>query len=73
MGRPSLQQVADAILCSARLGENDAEFDARLAGLSRLSDEDLAAMGILPRAKEPVPSLSKVTKLMKLTTPRIHS
>ncbi|MEO6436638.1 MAG: hypothetical protein ABIP55_12880 [Tepidisphaeraceae bacterium] len=48
MGRPSKLQVADAIIYSARNGENDAEFDERFAGLSRQSDEELAAMGIPP-------------------------
>jgi hypothetical protein len=48
MGRPSLMQIAEAIHESARRGESAAAFDARYAGLSRLSDEELAAMGIVP-------------------------
>jgi len=73
MGRPSTRQVAEAIVDSARNGESIAEFDARLAGLSRLSDEELAAIGITPRAvpeTQGVPKRAKVTKLTKLTTPR---
>ena len=50
MGRPSALQIAEAIIHSARSGESDAEFDARLAGLYRLSDAELAAMGIFPRS-----------------------
>ena len=48
MGRPSLLQIAEAIIFSARSDESDAEFDARYAGLSRMSDEEIAAMGIHP-------------------------
>lgn len=66
MGRPSTRRV-DAIMFSARFGESEAEFDARVDGLSRLSDEELAAMGITARAK------TKAPKLTKLTTPRIRS
>ena len=69
MGRPSTRQVAEAIVQSARTGESDAEFDVRYAGLSRLSDDELAAMGITPR---PEVGTSKFPKLTKLTTPRIR-
>ena len=48
MGKPSKQQIADAVIHSVRIGESDAEFDARIAGLGRLSDEELAEMGIFP-------------------------
>jgi hypothetical protein len=48
VGKPSTQQVADAIIHSAREGESDAEFDERIGALNRLSDADLAAMGIVP-------------------------
>ena len=86
MGGPSTRQVAEAIVQSARAGESEAQFDVRYAGLSRLSDAELAAMGIHPR---PQPKLSQTCpelveracpelvagtpKLTKLTTPRIGS
>src|SRR5687768_6797623 len=54
VGKPSKRQIAEAIIQSAKAGESDAEFDARTAGLSRQSDEELAAMGIFPTA-EPAP------------------
>ena len=47
MGKPSKQQIAEAIIHSAQVGESNAEFDARIAGLSRQSDAELAAMGIV--------------------------
>ncbi len=46
MGKPSKQQIAEAIIHSAQTGESDAEFDARIAGLSRMSDAELAAVGV---------------------------
>lgn len=55
MGRPSTRQVAEAIVQSARNGDSDAEFDERVAGLSRQSDEELAAMGVVP-PPEPEPA-----------------
>lgn len=57
MGKPSHRQIADAIIHSAKAGESDAEFDERLGGLNRLSDDDLAAMGIVPPT-EASPSVS---------------
>ena len=50
MGRPSTRQVAEAIDQLARGRVSDEEIDERLAGLSRQSDEELAAMGIFPPA-----------------------
>ena len=55
MGRPSLAQIAQAIILSAHVEESDADFDARIAGLSRLSDAELAAMGIYPPPPSPEP------------------
>ncbi len=55
MGKPSKQQIAEAIIHSARTGESDAEFDARIAGLSRQSDAELAAMGIVAPAEPLTP------------------
>ena len=54
MGKPSKQQIAEAVIHSIQEGESDAEFDARIAGLSRMSDAELAAVGVIPPA-EPVP------------------
>ena len=55
MGKPSKQQIAEAVIHSAQSGESDAEFDARIAGLSRMSDAELAGMGITPPVcSEPV-------------------
>ena len=48
MGRPSTRQIAEAIDQMARGRVSDEEVDERLAGLSRQSDEELAAMGIVP-------------------------
>ncbi|HEU5286063.1 MAG TPA: hypothetical protein VFU20_06075 [Sphingomicrobium sp.] len=48
MGKPSKQQIADAIIHSAKAGESMADFDARIAGLSRISDEELSAIGVAP-------------------------
>ena len=60
MGKPSHAQIAEAIIHSAQTGESDAAFDERICGLSRQSDEELAAMGIFPpsgpaAAPEPEP------------------
>jgi len=33
MGKPSKQQIAEAVIHSAQSGESDAEFDARIARL----------------------------------------
>ena len=49
MEKPTEQQLADAIIESARLGESEAQFDERIADLHRLSDDELAEMGIVPR------------------------
>ena len=54
MGKPSKQQITEAIIHSARIGESNKAFDKRMAELSRMSDEELAAMGIVPPA-EPAP------------------
>ena len=59
MGKPSKQQIAEAVIHSAQSGESDAEFDARIAGLSRMSDAELAAVGVPrepPSAATPVRS-----------------
>jgi hypothetical protein len=50
VGKPSKQQIAEAVIHSAQSGESDADFDARIAGLSRQSDAELAAFGIVPAA-----------------------
>jgi hypothetical protein len=62
---PTDEQIAAAFIESRRRGETAEEFEARLDSLVRMSDEDLAAMGIavaevtsapaLPAAFEPVP------------------
>ncbi len=54
MGKPSKQQIAEAIIHSAQTGESDADFDARIAGLSRMSDAELAAVGVPHASPEPV-------------------
>ena len=53
MGKPSTEQIAEAIIHSAQVGESNADFDARIGELSRLSDEELAAMGIYPNGEPP--------------------
>lgn len=52
MEKPTEQQLADAIIESARLGESEAQFDDRVADLHRLSDEELAEMGVVPIQQE---------------------
>lgn len=61
MGRPSKNQITEAILHSVKTGESDREFDDRMAGLSRQSDAELAAMGIPYDAdpREPAPEASQ--------------
>jgi hypothetical protein len=53
MQKPTNEQLADAIIQSAKEGESEAEFDERVASLHRLTDEDLAAMGIYPHGQKP--------------------
>jgi hypothetical protein len=53
MQKPTNEQLAYAIIQSANQGESDAEFDDRIAGLHRLTDEELAAMGIFPHGQKP--------------------
>lgn len=46
MELPDDEQIAEAIHQSRRLGESEAQLDARIDSLLRLSDADLAAMGV---------------------------
>jgi hypothetical protein len=53
MEKPTDEQLADAIIESAREGESEAEFEERIADLHRLTDEELAAMGAFPHGQQP--------------------
>ena len=48
MGAPSQQQIDDAIAAGLARGEDEDSILAEVASLTRLSDEELAAMGIFP-------------------------
>ena len=53
MEYPSDEQIAAAIIESKRAGDTPEQLDQRIEDLCRLSDEDLAAMGI--KVTEPAP------------------
>src|SRR5436190_19917640 len=53
MEKPTDEQLADAIIPSAQHGESEAELDERIANLHRMTDEELAAIGVIPRAEKP--------------------
>ena len=54
METPTDAQIAEAIILSKRAGETEAELYERIENMCRLTDEDLAAMGIYPLCPEPV-------------------
>ena len=53
MEYPTDEQIADAIVHSKRAGETEEQLDARIESMVRLSDEDLAAMGIFQTETAP--------------------
>jgi hypothetical protein len=55
MEMPTDEQIADAIVHSKRAGETQEELEARIGSLVRLSDEDLAALGIVQAEQAPAP------------------
>ena len=61
MGAPSQQQIDDAIADSLARGEDEDMILRRVSTLTRLSDEELAAMGIYP--PETRATLSSVSTL----------
>ncbi len=96
MGAPSRKQIDEAIAQGLARGDSEDAIVAEVGSLSRLSDDELAAMGIFPPPErqnaraQPIPRgrrklsivraphswsarVSRCPKLMKLTTPRIHS
>jgi hypothetical protein len=55
---PSNQQIAEAMIEGKRAGDTPEQLDERIEGLCRLSDEDLAAMGVrLAMKSEPAPAI----------------
>lgn len=50
---PTERQIAEAIADSALAGESETELHERVESMCRLSDDDLAAMGIVPTAARP--------------------
>lgn len=58
MEYPTDEQIAEAIVLSARSGESEHQLDARIEDLCRLSDEDLAQYGIaVTEPAEPAPDI----------------
>ena len=59
MEMPTERQSTEAIVESKLRGESEAELMERIDAMCRLSDEDLAKMGIHPLSPEPALSPSK--------------
>jgi hypothetical protein len=55
MEYPTDRQIADAIVHSKRAGETQEELEARIESMVRMSDEDLAALGIVQTEQAPAP------------------
>ena len=55
MEMPTKEQIDEAIVESRLLGETEAELNERIDAMCRLTDDDLAKMGIHPKAPEPEP------------------
>ena len=72
MGAPSRQQIDDAIAdgLARNLGED--EIVKRLSGLERLSDEELAAMGIFPAEVAPPETLPPAPDFAPVPVRRRH-
>lgn len=72
MGMPSQQQIDEAIADGLARGASEDELVERLAGLSRMTDEDLAALGIVPVEERTVETLPPTPDFPPVPTRRRH-
>ncbi len=72
MEYPTDEQIARAIVEGKRAGDSPEQLEARAEAMCRLSDEDLAAMGIVAREAAPPESLPPAPEFEPVPVRRRH-